>query len=92
MSEIKERDQTQARLDYIGSEGRRWQQVHAEAFAKLAPGTSVIIDVASGEYVTALDWHQARAAFRQRFGETGRTSFSFDVDRPIFLGGGLWRK
>jgi hypothetical protein len=92
MQDVKDHNHTPARNDFVAAEGRRWQQVHAEAFAELRSGTTVIIDIATGEYVTAPDWHQARSAFRHRFGDPGRTSFSFDVDRPLFLGGGLWRK
>jgi hypothetical protein len=92
MTEVKDRDHTQARLDFIAAEGRRWQQMHAEAFAGLAPGTTVIIDVATGEYVTGLRWQDAETAFEQRFGKVERLSYTFDVDRPLFIGGGLWRR
>ena len=31
-------------------------------------------------------------AYEQRFGRVERLSYTFDVDRPLFIGGGLWRK
>jgi hypothetical protein len=92
MTDVLDRTAAQARLDFVAAEGRRWQQVHAEAFAKLTPGTTVIIDIATGDYVVGTDWHEARQLFRERFPKPGRTSFSFDVDRPLFVGGGLRRK
>ena len=92
MPDIEDRDHAQARLDFVAAEGRRWQKVHAEAFAQLAPGTTVIIDIATGEYVSAEDWHEAEQAFEQRFGKIERLSYTFDVDRPLFIGGGLWRR
>jgi hypothetical protein len=46
---ILDRTATQARLDFVAAEGRRWQKVNADAFAKLTPGTTVIIDIATGE-------------------------------------------
>jgi hypothetical protein len=92
MTDTLDRAHTQARLDFVAAEGRRWQQVHADAFAKLTPGTTVIIDVATGEYVTGIRWQDAEQAFEQRFGKPERLSYTFDVDRPLFIGGGLWRK
>ena len=92
MSDAIERDQTQACTDHIAAEGRRWQQVHAEAFAKLAPGTTVIIDAVTGEYVVGETWQAAEQAYDKRFGRAERPSYTFDMDRPLFIGGGLWRK
>jgi hypothetical protein len=83
---------TQAYLDFVAAEGRRWQHVHAEAFAKLSPGTTVIIEFATGEYVCGETWQHVEQAFEQRFGKIERLSYTFDVDRPSFAGGGLWQR
>lgn len=92
MVTITNRDHLLARANMIAEEAERWKKCHAEAFAKLADGTTVIIDIVSGEYVTGPTWHAARDAFEQRFG-TGKTlSHSFTVGRPIFVGGGIWLK
>ena len=80
------------RLALIATEAERWKRHHAEALSKLAVGTSVIIDIATGEYVTAENWHKAQEAYDHKFGPAPRMCFAFDVDRPIFTGGGLWRR
>ena len=76
----------------LGQEADRWKKHHAEAFAKLAVGTTVIIDLASGEYVTGATWQAAEAAFAQRFGREDSLSHIFTAGRPTFIGGGLWLK
>ena len=79
------------RADFASSQGAYWTKVHADAFEKLPAGTTVIINVITGEYVTGADWFATREAYEQRFG-TGKTiSWSFEKDRPIFVGGDLWR-
>jgi hypothetical protein len=92
MTDIKDRERTRNKVDETAAEARRWRTVHAEALSKLAPGTTVIIDIATGEYVAALAWQDAEADFERRFGRSERPSFTFDVDRPLFIGGGLWQK
>ena len=92
MPKITDPEHLKARAEMIGGEADRWKQHHAETFARLPVGTTVVIDIASGEYVTGPNWHDARDAFDQRFGTKGRLSHSFTVGRPIFVGGGLWLK
>lgn len=82
----------QARLAFSSEEAARWKKIHEAAFAQLPVGTSVIVDLSTGEYVTASTWHEAEDAFKQRFGTEERLSHSFTVGRPIFVGGGLWQK
>lgn len=92
MVTITDRDHLVARANMIAEEAKRWKERHAEAFSRLPEGTTVIIDVVSGEYVTGPTWHTARDVFEQRFG-TGQTmSHSFTIGRPTFVGGGLWQK
>ena len=80
------------RASLIGQEAARWKAHHEEAFSQLTDGTTVMIDITSGDYVTGSTWHLALDAFEQRFGTDDRLSHSFTVGRPIFIGGGLWPK
>ena len=92
MQKISDPVHLKERANLIGQEGARWKAHHAEAFAQLPEGTTVIIDIVSGDYVTGTTWHLARDAFEQRFGIGRRFSHSFTIGRPIFIGGGLWRR
>ena len=74
----------------LGQKGRRWSEVHSDALAKLAAGTTVIINVDTGEYVSASSWFEALEQYQRRFGNDGPFGWSFEVGRPIFVGGGLW--
>ena len=80
------------RAEMLGEEADRWKKHHAEAFANISEGVTVIIDLTSGEYVIGPTWHAAMDAFEQKFGQEERFSHSFTVGRPIFVGGGLWLK
>ena len=90
MPTITDPEHLKARATMLGEEADRWKKHHAEAFARLDVGTRVIIDLATGEYVTGADRQAADAAFVQRFGAEDRLSHTFTVGRPIFIGGGLW--
>ena len=92
MTKITDPVHLKERARLIGEEAARWKAHHADAFSKLADGTTVIIDIATGEYVTGTTWHLALDAFEQRFGVEERFSHSFTVGRPIFVGGGIWLK
>lgn len=89
MTTITDPEHLKARAEWIGAEADRWKQHHAEAFARLPEGTTVIIDIVSGAYVTGDTWYSARDAFIQRFGPDKTLSHSFTVGRPIFIGGGI---
>jgi len=52
MQKITDPVHLKERLNLIGQEGARWKAHHAEAFAQLPEGTTVIIDFVSGDYVT----------------------------------------
>ena len=92
MAKIVDPEHLRARAELVGQEAERWKRHHADVFAALADGTTVIIDITTGEYVTGATWQAAEDAFEQRFGCDERLSHSFTIGRPIFLGGGLWRK
>ena len=78
------------RAGLISQEAARWKTHHAEAFSQLPRGTTVMIDITTGEFVTGSTWQLALDAFEQRFGTEERLSHSFAIDRPTFIGGGLW--
>jgi hypothetical protein len=91
MVDIIDAEHRRARVEMISAEGQRWKRHHEHAFSKLSPGTSVIIDIATGTYITGADRAAAHDAYEQQFGPQERMAYSFDVDRPIFIGGGIWR-
>ncbi len=92
MTRIVDPEHLKARAQFAGEEADRWKAHHAQQLALLPEGTTVVIDLATGEYVTGGTWHAAREAFEQKFGSAKRFSHSFTVGRPVFVGGGLWLK
>jgi hypothetical protein len=65
-----------------------WNTRHQGALASLPRGTNVIVDMATGLYVTG-DNFAAWDRFEALFGGT-RQALSQEVGVPITLGGGLW--
>ena len=90
MAIVLEHDRDQDRIDKIGHDAERWMAVHANAFSAMPLGTTVVIDIASGDYVASAGWHDAQELFDRRFGE-GAPSYTFTVGEPTFVGGGCWR-
>jgi hypothetical protein len=88
---VDDPDVREQRAEFAQKQGEYWTKVHADAYAKLAEGTTIIINVVTGEYITGTDRCATRDAHEQRFGKGKTISWSFDKDRPIFVGGGLWR-
>ena len=86
MTEISDPVRLKARANEVGQEAERWKTHHADAFSRLAEGTTVMIDIVTGEYVMGSTWHLALDAFEQRFGTDDRLSHSFTIGRPIFVG------
>ena len=91
MALVDDQEQQRERSRFAEQQGTYWTEMHGEAFAKLAKGTTVIIDVVTGEYVTGPSWFEALETYEQKFGKGRTISWSFEVGRPIFVGGGLWR-
>lgn len=89
---ITDPEHLKARAAWIGAEADRWMKHHAAAFAELEEGTTVIIDIVSGAYVTGTTRGAADDAYDWRFGPGERLSYTFTVGRPIFMGGGIWQK
>ena len=79
------------RAEFAQKQGEYWTKVHADAFAQLPAGTMIIINVITGEYITGSDRCATRDVYDQRFGKGKTISWSFEKDRPIVVGGGLWR-
>lgn len=92
MTDISDREHLKARAEFAGEEAERWKRHHAATLSALPIGTTVVIDLSTGEFVTANSWQEADAAFEQRFGTLDRLSHSYTIGRPIFIGGGLWQK
>jgi len=70
-------------------QGKRWREEKAAELAGLPAGTVVMINVVNGRYVTAPNRLEAMAKFHQLFGENNTLAFSFEVDRPVIIGGGI---
>ncbi len=65
-----------------------WNTRHQGALALLPRGTHVIVDMATGLYVTGGSF-EAWDRFEQLFGGA-RQALSQEVGVPVTLGGGLW--
>ena len=78
-----------AHTSFAVQEGKRWRQEKAAEFAALSAGTVVMINVVNGEYVTAAGRLEAMDKFHQAFGKGTTLAYSFEVDRPVFIGGGI---
>lgn len=88
MTTIVDAEHPVARTSISLEDAERWKKHHAEAFSRLSDGTTVIINMATGDYVTADTWFAAHDAFDAPFGTENHPGFSFTVGRPIFVGGG----
>jgi len=82
-------ERRQARLDFIHSEGTYWAEIHKEDFDKLEDRTAVIINIVNGENVIGATRFKAWQKFNQKYGENNTFGFSFQVNYPIFVGGGV---
>ena len=76
---------------FAEAQGTHWIKVHADALNALPHGTTVIINVTTGDYVTGTSWLAALEAYEQKFGRGRTLSWSYEVGRPLFVGGGVWR-
>ena len=76
--------------DEICDRGEAWRKAKTNVFGKLAAGTTVYIDIGSGDYVTGETWLAASDAFQRKFPGDTNFGYSFTVDRPTFVGGGIW--
>ena len=84
-----EYERRRAATAFAGEQGKRWQEEKAAEFAALPVGTVVMINVVNGSYVTASNRIEAMDKFDQTFGKHTTLAFSFEVGRPVFIGGGI---
>ena len=78
-----------ARNEEVGQAGKLWLEQKRAEIDALPVGTVVIFNVATGEYVTGLDYLVASDDFHRTFGEE-MPGFVHRVGRPVFVGGGLF--
>ena len=72
----------------ICTRGEEWRSAKLAAFSGLPAGTTVMIELESGAFVTGKTWLEAHDAFKHRFGPAA-FGYTFTVDRPLFIGGGI---
>lgn len=88
MQDIDE-ERFEAQTEFAVREGERWRQQKRAELEGLSVGTVVMFNVISGEYVTAPNRLAAMDLFDQKFGARNTLGFSFEVGRPVFIGGGI---
>ena len=76
-------ERRRARSKFISDEGRYWAELLKNEFAGLEDGTTVIINIVNGEYVTGTTPLEAHDRFSQAYGENNTFGYSFQVNHPI---------
>ena len=84
-----DQERFEAQTEFAVREGERWRQQKRAELEGLSVGTVVMINVISGEYITAPSRIEAMDRFDQRFGRKTTLGYSFEVGRPVFIGGGI---
>ena len=72
----------------ISEAGDRWLQQLELELSKLAETTVVVINVLTGEYITAATRLGGLDRFEERFGKSA-PGFMHEIGRPVFIGGGV---
>jgi hypothetical protein len=81
-------EQARARSKFTAEQGQIWVSRKQAEFNALPKGTVVIIDIATGQYVTGKTYLEASPAFCQRFGKSA-LGFVHRIGEHTFIGGGL---
>jgi hypothetical protein len=81
-------EQARARTAFTAAQGEIWIARKKAEIEALPTGTVVIIDIATGEYVTGKTWLEGHPQFEQRFGRSA-LGFVYRVRAPSFIGGGI---
>jgi len=81
-------EQARALSASAAEQGQLWIARKSAEIEALPTGTVVIIDVATGEYVTGKTWLEANPIFDERFG-SNTLGFVHRVRSPTFIGGGI---
>ena len=79
----------QAQTAFAVQEGKRWRAEKASELESLPVGTVLVFNVVNGQYVTGSNRLEAMKSFHQTFGEGTTLAYSFEVGRPVFIGGGI---
>lgn len=74
---------------YARAEGERWLTALEPELSKLTKGTVIVINVATGEYETGQNQHEALRAYHARFGFNQTIGWVHEIGREIFIGGGV---
>ena len=81
-------DQARACSAFTREQGERWVAKKKALLDALPKGTVVVIDIVTGEYVTAKTWLAAHPLFQQRFGSSA-LGFVYRAGERSFVGGGI---
>ena len=85
---ISDDEQARARSVFAAEQGEIWVAKKRSELDALPKGTVVVIDIATGKYVTGKTWLQAHPAFAQRFGPSA-LGYIYRVGERSFIGGGI---
>lgn len=80
---------SRAQTEFAVAQGKRWREAKAAELAAYPIGTVVMFNVVNGEYVVADDRLAAIDKFHQKYGRGVTLGYSFEVGRPVFVGGGI---
>jgi hypothetical protein len=80
--------QARARSAFTAEQGKIWVARKQALFDALPKGTVVIIDIATGGYVTGATYLDATPLFNQRFGSSA-LGFVHRIGERTFIGGGI---
>ncbi len=81
-------EQARARTAFTAEQGQIWVKRKETELEALPTGTVVIIDIATGDYVTGKNFLEANPIFDQRFGSSA-LGFVHRVRDRTFIGGGI---
>jgi hypothetical protein len=81
-------EQARARSAFTAEQGMIWVTRKKAELDALPLGTVVVIDIATGEYVTGTSFLETNPAFNQRFGSSA-LGFVHRVGERTFIGGGI---
>ena len=73
--------------ELAGRQGEAWLEKLAPQLERLPQGTVLVINCATGEYVTATNQLDALHEFQRRFGNV--RSWMHEIGGRIFIGGGI---
>ncbi len=80
--------QARARSAFTAEQGKIWVARKQTLLDALPKGTVVIIDIATGDFVTGATYLDANPLFSQRFGASA-LGFVYRIGERTFIGGGI---